>query len=41
MMGKLEPGMLAGDEQPRPLAKRGERMRNWTKLDRFRTRPND
>ena len=38
MMGKLEPGMLTRDEQPRPLAKRDEGMSNWTKLDRFWTR---
>ena len=32
--------MLAGDEQPRRLAKGGERMGNWTELDGFGTRSN-
>jgi hypothetical protein len=33
--------MLAGDEQPRRFAERGERMGDRAQLDGFRARSND
>ena len=41
VIGQLEAGVLAGDDQPRPLATRRQRMGNRTKLDGFRTRSDD
>jgi hypothetical protein len=41
MITELEPGVLAGDKQPRPLAEGGERMGNRAELDRFRARSNN
>ena len=38
MIGELQPGMLAGDEQPRRLAEDGECAGNRTEFDRFWTR---
>ena len=41
MIAKLEPGMLAGDEQVRRLAEGGERVGNRAELDGFGTRSDD
>ena len=41
VMRELKPGMLAGNEQPRPLPNRSKGVSNWTKLDRFRARSDD
>ena len=38
MVAKLEPRMLAGDEQMRRLAEGGKRMGNRTEFDGFGTR---
>ena len=41
MRDKLEPRVLAGDIEARPLTKRGEGMGDRTELDGFRARPDD
>ena len=41
MVGQLQAGVLAGDEQPRGLAKGGQGLGNRTELDGFGTRSNN